>query len=95
MEQNSIKNTFLKFNTIIITVIAIILLTACVILINQIVINPDSNLITDPNEINTNQTKFDEETKAHLLLLKTSVDNNQMSNPLPTGRIDPFSNPTE
>jgi hypothetical protein len=93
MNPQSLKNIFLKFNTIIFIVIIASGLIFCVILVNQ-ALSQTAGTETNIGSIDPNQTKFDAITKSKLSSLKPSA-NNQANVQLPPGRINPFWDFTE
>jgi hypothetical protein len=93
MWLHSIKNLFLKFNTIIFIVFIVGILAFCVVSINQTLGQTTGSGIAD-GEIDPNQTSFDSSTKSKLSILKSSSEN-QNGSQLPSGRINPFWDFTE
>ena len=93
MWLHSLKNTFLKFNTIIFIVLIVIALAFCVISINQ-TLSQTTGSDTAGSEVDPNQTSFNPSTKEKLSNLKTSTTN-QTDIQLPKGRINPFWDFTE
>ena len=88
-KTRSIKGTFLKLNSILFLAALIGALIFCIVMVNQ-ALNQTETTSLSGNNIDTTQTVFDEATKAKLLKLKPSSDNSG-NQPLPSGRINPFS----
>jgi hypothetical protein len=88
-KTHSIKGTFLRLNSILFLVALIGALIFCIIMINQ-ALNQTETADLNQDNVDTSQTVFDEATKAKLLKLKPS-SNNSGDQPLPSGRINPFS----
>lgn len=93
MWLHSLKNTFLKFNTIIFIALIVIALALCIVSINQ-TLSQTAGSDAAGSEVDPNQTSFKSSTKEKLSALKTSTAN-QTDIQLPTGRINPFWDFTE
>ncbi len=88
-KSHSIKDTFSRLNSVIFLIILVGALVFCVIMINQ-ALNQTEVPNLDKDSVDTNQTIFDDTTKVRLLRLNPS-SNNSGDQPLPPGRINPFS----